>query len=535
VKEVVVVGSGPSGVHFALTLLAKGYKVTMLDAGTEKPAPVQPQSSFDDLRERLADPVGYLLGETFDALTLPGDSGDFYAFPPSKRYVFQPARNFQFSARGFEPLFSFARGGLAEAWTGGVYPLNDYELEQFPFGHAELAPYYAEVARRIGINGAADDLARFYPLHEHLMEPLRLSTHAAKLLEAYDQRRDQLNGAGCYFGRSRIATLTSPKGDRPGCIYCARCLWGCGTGALYTPSWSLRDCMRHPDFRYVPNAYVTHFRYDGKRRINAVFASSLSDGTVSEIPTEQLVLAAGTLSSSRIFLESIYRDSGEVLRLSGLMDNQQILIPYVNMHALGTAYDPNSYQFHQVAMGLEVDRPEEYVHSQITAMSTALVHPLVQKLPLDVRGATRVFRNLRSSLGIINVNLHDRRRAESYLTIEPNAVEGNSRLAIEYVSDPAEARRIKTVVSRIRGAMLKLGCVVAPGMTHIRPKGAGVHYAGTIPMSASRSDFTATSTCQSHDFENLFFVDGTTYPFLPAKNITFTLMANAVRIASQAF
>ena len=34
---------------------------------------------------------------------------------------------------------------------------------------------------------------------------------------------------------------------------------------------------------------------------------------------------------------------------------------------------------------------------------------------------------------------------------------------------------------------------------------------------------------------NLFFVDGSTFPFLPAKNITFTLMANAVRIAHCAF
>jgi hypothetical protein len=33
----------------------------------------------------------------------------------------------------------------------------------------------------------------------------------------------------------------------------------------------------------------------------------------------------------------------------------------------------------------------------------------------------------------------------------------------------------------------------------------------------------------------LYFVDGTTFPALPAKNITFTLMANATRIAEEAF
>ncbi|HEX6558748.1 MAG TPA: GMC oxidoreductase, partial [Longimicrobiales bacterium] len=519
----------------ALTLLAKGYEVTMLDAGVEKPMPVEPQSNFDELRERLADPVAYLLGEKFDALTLPGQSGDFYAFPPSKRYVFEQSGPFNFAARGFEPLFSFARGGLAEAWTGGVYPLNDAELKEFPFGHADLAPYYDEVARRIGINGAADDLARFFPVHDHMLNPLKLGNHATALLNAYGQRRDKLNAAGCYFGRSRIATLTQDKGDRPACSYCARCLWGCATGALYTPSSSLRECMKHPNFRYAPNTYVSHFRYDAHRQITAVVTMSTTDGARAEVPTQQLVLAAGTLSSSRIFLESIYRGTGEVLRLDGLMDNQQILIPYVNMHAIGAAYDPNSYQFHQVAMGLEGARPEEYVHSQITAMTTALVHPLVQKLPLDLRGATAVFRSLRSSLGIINVNLHDRRRPQSYLTIEPGNKDETAKLVIDYVSDPAEAHAIRAVVSRIRGVMLKLGCVVAPGMTHIRPKGAGVHYAGTVPMSRAANALRASEHCRSHDFDNLFFVDGTTYPFLPAKNITFTLMANAVRVADQVF
>jgi choline dehydrogenase-like flavoprotein len=65
--------------------------------------------------------------------------------------------------------------------------------------------------------------------------------------------------------------------------------------------------------------------------------------------------------------------------------------------------------------------------------------------------------------------------------------------------------------------------------------GASVHYAGTIPMSDNPASGTSSALCRSHDFDNLFFVDGTTFPFLPAKNITFTLMANAVRVADLAF
>jgi choline dehydrogenase-like flavoprotein len=65
--------------------------------------------------------------------------------------------------------------------------------------------------------------------------------------------------------------------------------------------------------------------------------------------------------------------------------------------------------------------------------------------------------------------------------------------------------------------------------------GASVHYAGTIPMSRTASLTTTTEHCRSHAFENLYMVDGTTFPFLPAKNLTLTLMANAVRVAEHAF
>lgn len=90
-------------------------------------------------------------------------------------------------------------------------------------------------------------------------------------------------------------------------------------------------------------------------------------------------------------------------------------------------------------------------------------------------------------------------------------------------------------LKRVRRALRKLGCIVPPGMSHIRPMGASVHYAGTLPMSRTSGEWTTTETCRSRDFENLFIVDSSTFPSLPAKNITFTLMANATRVATVAF
>ena len=143
-----------------------------------------------------------------------------------------------------------------------------------------------------------------------------------------------------------------------------------------------------------------------------------------------------------------------------------------------------------------------------------------------------MFRNVHAALGIVNVNFHDTRRAANTLTLEGDE---NPSLKISYSPSTDEGQRMRRGLKRVRRALRKLGCIVPPGMSHVRPMGASVHYAGTLPMRAEPAPRTTAPDGRSHDFENLWLVDGSTFPFLPAKNLTFTLMANAARIAARSF
>ncbi|MBK9315224.1 MAG: hypothetical protein IPM55_13450 [Acidobacteria bacterium] len=75
----------------------------------------------------------------------------------------------------------FCSRGLAETRTGGVYPLNAEELRDFLFDYSELTHYYNEISKRIGISGTIDDLARFYPVHDYPLDPLRLDNQSSIL------------------------------------------------------------------------------------------------------------------------------------------------------------------------------------------------------------------------------------------------------------------------------------------------------------------------------------------------------------------
>lgn len=534
--SVVIVGSGPSAVHFALSVLRKGYRVNMLDVGYPRPPAVNPDDNFTALKENLADPVRYFLGERYDGVVLPHPQEEFYGIPPSKEYVLRQPGGFAFNARGFAPFFSFAQGGIAEAWTGGCYPFNAAEVADFPFDFAELERAYAEVAARIGVIGAPDDLARFFPLHDNLLEPLDLDAHSAQLMSAYDKRKAWLNRRlRCYFGRTRIATLSRDLGARKKCSYLGRCLWGCPTDSLYTPSITLRECMAFPQFTYQPGWRATHFKFDAAQRVTSIVAQPAAAGAPQEFPAERFALAAGALGSTKIYLESIFRRTGERIELHGLMDNRQILMPFVNLRMMGKPYNPESYQYHQLGLGIDSADPKAYVHGQITTLKTAMLHPIAANLPCDLRTAAFLVHNLHAALGIVNVNLYDTRRQGNFVSLAAQGDAQDSRLVIHYQPESGEAQRIRDAVRTVRRALLHLGCIVPPGMIHVRPMGSSVHYAGTLPMSRTKGRHTTSETCQSHEFPNLFIVDGATFPFLPAKNITFSLMANAVRVASHAF
>ena len=536
-KKVLIVGSGASGVHFALSLLQKGYEVCMLDVGNMGAGAANPLDSFNQLKHNLPDPAQYFLGERYQGITYPGlEEKEYYGFPPNKQHIFTHPSTFDLEAHGFEPLVSFAQGGLAGAWTGGVYPLNDAELRDFPFQYRDLEPYYNEVARRIGIVGEKDDLARFYPWHEHLLKPLMLDDHSENLLVDYERHRSHIrHKLQCYMGRSRVATLSQEQNGRQGCSYCGRCLWGCPSESLYTPVVTLKENAQYDNFRYIPHMYVSHFVYDESMQIQSIMAESVLEKKKCEFFADIFVLAAGTLVSSKIFIESIRRRTSKIIKLTGLMDNRQILIPFVNLKMIGKLANLERYQYHQIALGIETEKPEEYIHGQLTTLKSAMAHPIISSLPFDLRTSISLFRNLRCGLGVVNVNMHDRRRENNFVTVRADPRVDHSKLVIHYTPDIDESHRIKRAIKQVKRLLWTLGCVSPPGMIHVRPMGASVHYAGTIPMSMEPLPLTASHYCQSHDFHNLYIVDGTTLPFLPAKNLTFTLMANAARVADQAF
>jgi len=141
-----------------------------------------------------------------------------------------------------------------------------------------------------------------------------------------------------------------------------------------------------------------------------------------------------------------------------------------------------------------------------------------------------VARVLQNSLAIFGIFFSDEQQETKFLSVK-NAGPGEMPiLQFDYRQTPAELRDQVEHERIFASALRSLLCIpigkVDPG------KAGSIHYAGTIPLNNPFDKrFHANPDGTLEGAKNVYLGDGAPWNFLPAKGLSFTLMANALRIA----
>ena len=213
-----------------------------------------------------------------------------------------------------------------------------------------------------------------------------------------------------------------------------------------------------------------------------------------------------------------------------MLDNRQVLVPFVTWRMVRRPRDPRVYRHPQVVISLDGFEPRDDVHAPLATLGTAPLHAIVRALPVDIRRGLRLVRDVRAALGVAIMSLADRRRRTCWVELGPSP-DADGALVAHYEPPTGEAALIGRNVARLRSALGTLGAVVPPGAVSVLPSGASAQYAGTLPMTRDEAPFTTTPSGSSRDYSGVRIVDGAAFPFLPARGPAFSLMANAVRVA----
>ncbi len=527
--DVAIVGSGVAGVGAALGFAARGVRPLMLDVGTlpdQRPPITENLYAWRAAHDAFELMVGDDLFGLGNLLAPRDRQLPAKLLAPRMAWIIRDADSLgPVTSAGFTPIQSFAMGGLANAWGAGLYRYQSRDLAGIPLETADLDPFYDALTREIGIAGADDDLTPYFGSALGLGPPLRLSRNAARVLGAYERRRGELQTGGFHLGRPRLAVTagsaatsresSATSADAGASAYANLEFWQPDLPHLYTPRRSLERLRTSGAVEYRPGLRVEHFEEipDGVR----VQCREVASGGSTSFEARALVLAAGPINSARLVLASRRDVTSEL----PLLDNPAVQVPLVVPAALGEGLEQDAFGLTQLNLIYDAADGELYQASllEITAPARAEFFP---RFPLAARSALVFVRHFLPALMVMQV----------FYPLGPEhaarlRVDTNGRVHIR-AGAPARAANVLPAILR---ALRRLGVFGFARLGDATAFGMGVHYAGTLPMSERPEPYQCDPSGALAGWRRVYVADGACLGRLAAKNSSFTVMANAMRIA----
>lgn len=486
--DIIIIGSGPAGVSAAWPLVRAGLRVMMIDASPGTRQPPIPAPSWSAR-----------FGHDLSGLTAPGNISPKFSTPLAQATLAGFTARNGLATNNFFAAGSLAQGGLSKIWGALVEPFNEEEFSGFPFDKTALARSYASVTARIGVTTESKDTLASPP--------------ARLVLDRHSRHGDNED---FEMHAATNAVLSAELDGREPCSRCGACLFGCAGHSIYDSADELPALRRFAHFTYANDHFVRSIAKDGPVHILDVETS----GGRRQLRSKVVVLAAGTIATTHLVL----RHLDWLDRPVRLLSNPAAAIAFIIPQFIGRARPEQSFSLGQLFYRLQSDAT-----SAAGVLYGADALPLdlfAARLPLSRPAALQVAHALAPALLIASLYLPG---SFSRNTMSAHGADAQHRLSIEgSQAEPARAELL-AALKQLRRNMRRLGALALPGSTSLLPPGADAHYAGTLPM-AGVGPLSTSRDGELKDHPDLFVVDGSVLPHLPATHPTLTIMANADRI-----
>ncbi len=518
--EMIIVGSGAAGAAAALALADLGLRPLLLDVGYTDPGNgPRVEGNLYDYRRRH-DTFDLYIGEDLHGLSdvLTGETGIAKLNAPNAAFVVRDAARLSpVEASGFDAIQSFALGGLGNAWGAGLYRFVDADLAGFPVRAADLAPYFDRLTAEVGISGAGDDLAPSFGATAGLQPPLRLSHNADRFYRSYAQRRAAFLAQGIQVGRPRLGVLSQPRDGRPGCDYSNTEFWQ-DAPYIYTPAVTLRKLIAAGQIDYRPGVLVRSWTETAAGVV--VDATDVATGAALRFEGRTLLLAAGAIGTSKIVLRS-FRDYGTAL---GLLENPAVQIPFVLPASIGRRLDAQAFGLTQ--LNLVWESPD---HGRLQGSLLELTSPMraefFMRFPLAARANLALVRSMLPAMLLMQLFYPGAAQPPAQLSLREDGT-----LRIRGHENAISVRELAPLLGLMRSA----GLWTAPMLIFKPATGHAIHYAGTLPMTESPARYQCDPAGKLAGTVRVYVADSASFTSLPAKNMSFGMMANAMRVAEAA-
>ena len=541
VYDVCIVGSGAGGGMAANVLCQAGADVVMLEAGGMWDAAKDSKMSawaYDSPR-RGAATLSKPFGEFDGAIGGWDLDGEPYTNAPGTTFDWFRARML---------------GGRTNHW-GRIslrFGPDDFKHrsldglgDDWPIGYDDLKPYYDTLDELVGIFGTHEGLPNepdgiFQP-------PPKPRCYELLIKRACDRLK-----ITCI--PSRMSILTRPLNGRPACHYCGQCGRGCATHSNFSsPSVLLPPALATGRLRIITNAMAREVVTDDGGLAVGVSYVDTKDRRDYEVRARIVVLAASACETARLLLNSNSRASEGLANSSGvvgkyLTDSTGLSVSgYVPALADGVPHnedgiggmhlyvpwwlDNKALDFprgYHIELGGGRHAPSFGVLGGIERING--VGGYGKPLKDDYR---RYYGSTVSFSGRGEMIPND----DSFCEIDPRVVDrfGIPVLRFHFKFSDHEINQAKHMQDTFRQIIGEMGGTPL-GTAPSREQGYGlanggriIHEVGTTRMGDDPSTSVVNKYCQAHDVKNLFIADGGPFVTNADKNVTWTILALAMR------
>lgn len=520
--DFIVVGSGCSGVQAAQTLLEDGAKVLMLDVGIKANpnSSIIPNKDFISIRENEENQGEYFLGKNL--------GGVERSWLKNKNRLTPLLEFVEKTASGNIPLGglwkdsfleSHAQGGLGNSWGRGAFAFSPDETKKVGINFKRLKEGYEKIASRIGILGKSKiSLGELNGLDN----PLALDRSMAKIWSKFQNKKMTLNRKGIFLERTPLAICPNEFGDNNN--YNDMDFWSLENTQGYHPGMTFKKLQEYKNFHYEGNALVDSYK-EKEDSVEVNFTNTITN-ELKTLTCKKIIICASVLGTARIVLQSNKAYHHKLPFIS----NPFFYTSWINAAMLGKSNSIMRSSFSQLSLYFKIKESEDFSLMNLYTYRSLLLHKLIREVPFNFRLSYQLINILKEALVFGGVHLPEHQQVENGIQLVRDDKHASGfQLNIDYAKDD---KRIKNNLSFIKRKMLSLGCI--PLFSKMVNPGSSKHYGGTLPISKISKPFTLSSSGRLHGTKNVYVGDASGFNFLPAKGLTFTIMAASHLVALNA-
>ena len=474
--DALIVGSGFGGAAAGYVLARAGLRVLLL----ERAVPVRRDAEDWDQRRILLE----------------------------KRYSGTPLSVDQ-HGRGFEPLtVNQAVGGMSVFYGGASLRLRPGDFGGWPFGYSDLEPFYDRAEELLEVHGAAG---------EDPCEPPRRGPYPRAAAELAPPARRMLE-AGRALGwkpfRLPLA-INFSNSERPQCVRCNTCDgFPCKIGAKNDLNATLLAAAQAAGLELVAGVEALKLERDGGR-VRAVECIETATGRAARYCADTVVVAAGAVHSPALLLRS---GLGGAHVGRGLMRHCNSVVTGI----FPFRTNPGDV-FHKQICFSDFYEDQRREHGMAVGMIQDIYTPAAPIIShFAPWGGKWIARGLTPYMQNLLCIAEDEPQVDNAVTLGPA---GEVRVRHYYTR--ADRRRLAYLVGKARRVLRKAGA----RLTWTHGIDTFSHAVGTVRMGATPESGALDPQCRFWGTDNLYVLDGSFMPSSSGVNPSWTIAANALRVA----